>query len=121
MKPVRLLGWFCAIVCGIALTWSCAAVGYARVWLTGCRYPSKVNAAKRGVRAVEQAISQYRIDENRCPTTADLVEGKYLHARDLVDPWGTVIVYRCSGDDPTVMSAGRDREFGSFDDIKNTD
>jgi hypothetical protein len=121
MKPVGLLAWICAILCGIALTWGCAGVGFARVWLTGCRGPCKLGTTKMRVRTIEQAVFEYRTAENRWPTTADLVDEKYLSPRDLVDPWGTVIVYRYSGDDPTVISAGPDREFGTVDDIKSPD
>ena len=111
----------CAILCGIALTWACATVGFARVWLSGCRGGSKVGAAKARVRTIEQVLLEYRAVENRWPTTADLVDKKSLSPRELVDPWGTVIVYSLSGDVPTVMSAGPDREFGTEDDIKSSD
>ena len=121
MKPIRLLVRICAILCGIALTWACATVGFARVWLTGCRGGCNFTAAKARVRTIEHALFEYRLDENRWPTTADLVEKKYLSPRELVDPWGTIIVYRCSGDDPTVISAGPDRAFGTEDDIKYPD
>jgi hypothetical protein len=119
MKPLRLLLRICAILCGIALTWACATVGFARVWLTGCRGGGKYTAAKQHVQTVEQVLFQYRADENRWPTTADLVYKKYLSPRELVDPWGTVIVYRLSGDFPTVLSAGPDRTFDTEDDIKS--
>lgn len=121
MKPVRLLVRICAILCGIAVTLACATVGFARVWLTGCRTGSKVGAAKARVRTIEQVLFEYRAVEFRWPTTADLVEKRYLSPRELVDPWGTIIVYRCSGDDPTVISAGPDRAFGTEDDIKSPD
>ena len=121
MKPVRLLVRICAILCGIALTLACATVGFARVWLTGCRGGDKYTAAKMRVHTVEQVLFEYRAEENRWPTTADLVYKKHLSPRDLVDPWGTVIVYRFSGDVPTVMSAGPDRAFDTFDDIESPD
>lgn len=121
MKAFRLLGWLCAILCGITLTWSCAAFGFARVWLTSPGCGSKVGAAKLRVHTIERAVLDYRARENRWPTPADLIEKNCWHPRDLVDPWGTVIVYRYSGDEPTVISAGPDREFGTADDVKNTD
>jgi hypothetical protein len=117
-----MIGKFCAVLCGIAATWACAALGlYFFNALTGpmCRFgPSRI--ARYQVREVEQALTTYAFDNRGCPTGNDeLIRNRYISPRGLVDPWGTVIAYACYDDVVIVRSAGPDRLFGTADDITN--
>jgi hypothetical protein len=115
--PYAVFGRFCAILLGVALTWTCAAYG---LLLTVTPYDG--GGFKRGrnrVRETEQAIAMYVIDKGKCPRAIDdLVAEKYLATMDATDPWGTTIVISCSADDWTASSAGPDHRFGTADDIE---
>ena len=108
---------------GVALTWACAAFGVMALThgpfvSHGCHRPSKM--AKLLVQEADSALLQYQIDANgRCPTPGDLIKGKYIHARGLVDPWGTVIAYWCLAENVEIRSAGPDKLFNTADDITN--
>jgi hypothetical protein len=118
--PAAAFGRFCALLMGIALTWTCAGFGLLIVNAGTCRLDGRVTAAKRRISNVEQAVGQYLIENDRCPKTMDvLVAEKYLPKQGLVDPWGTRIAVFCAGEDLQVTSAGRDRTFGTADDIKS--
>jgi len=115
--PAAVLGTFCAMVIGMALTWTCAAFGLFIV--TAPTYGGgRVRLAKTGVRQIEQAFLEYQIDNGRCPATIDvLVAEKYLRKQGLVDPWGTHFAYGCHGLDAESRSAGPDKAFNTDDDI----
>jgi len=110
---------FCAVLVGIAVTWLCALAGLVRLdEATTFRCPSKPRMARMKAIEVMQALEQFEIDNNRCPTGNDeLLEGRYVTAHALVDPWGTAIAFSCSGRDFHARSAGADRTFGTPDDI----
>ena len=114
-----MFGTFCAMVIGLALTWTCAAFGLFIVTVPTCGGRT-LRIAKIRVREIEQGFSQYQLDNGRCPATVDvLVAEKYVHKQGLVDPWGTRFAYRCSDEDSIVRSAGPDRLFGTADDVTN--
>lgn len=53
-----------------------------------------------------------------CPTVAALrADGQLDPSRDERDPWGGAYTITCEGDGVTVRSAGRDRVFGTVDDV----
>jgi hypothetical protein len=111
------------LLCGVALTWTCAAFGLlvAQFELGACRCPSRVKIASLRVREIDNAIAQYQIDQRRCPKRPnDLLVGKYVSARGLVDPWERDIQFTCADNgDTRVASAGPDGIFGTSDDIRN--
>lgn len=117
-----MFGTFCAMVIGMALTWTSAAFGLLIVTAPTCG-GGRVRIAKIRVREIEQAFLEYQIDNGRCPASIDvLVAEKYLVKQGLVDPWGTRFAFWCAGadlDDLIVTSAGADRTFGTGDDVKN--
>ena len=122
--PLTALGRFAVILCGVALTWTCAAVGLVFYNMShGCRLGGgKIQPTKHEVRSIEFALERYWLDHDRCPATKDdLLANGYLSAKELVDPWGRSIAYWCSEDDSSVTSAGPDGVFGTFDDIKYPD
>ena len=117
--PAAVFGTFCAMVIGMALTWTCAAFGLFIVTAPTCG-GGRVKLAKNRVREIEQAFLEYQIDKGRCPATIDaLVAEKYLPKQGLVDPWGMRIAYWCYGMDVEVRSAGTDKRFNTSDDITN--
>ena len=118
-----MIGKFCTILCGIAATWACIAVGlfmFRALTRPMCTF-SPARRARLQVRDVEQALVQYAIENNRCPWDKnELISGRYVRSAHLVDPWGTAVAYSCSPDDElnvSVTSAGPDRIFGTADDV----
>ncbi len=116
-----MIGRFCAIACGLALTWTCAAVGLSILTTHGCVGRKVHNAhgrARNIVRGIDFALSMYLVDRHRCPATRDdLIAEGYADARDFVDPWGTSVAFWCSQDLQMVRSAGPDHIFDTADDV----
>jgi hypothetical protein len=113
--PARGAARFLGLLGGVALTWACAAFGVMAL----ARCPSSpTKTAKLRILDVQSGITQHLIVENRCPTPGDLIGGKYIHPRSLVDPWGTSIAYWCHGEAVDIRSAGPDSVFNTADDIK---
>jgi hypothetical protein len=110
----------CAVLIGVAFTWLCAAIGLCALSaLTTSRPRPRSKLAKMQVVEVAQAVTQYWLDHDKCPSTkSDLVAERYINARNnLKDPWGTAIEFSCSDEKSVARSAGPDREFGTSDDI----
>ena len=122
-EPANVIGRFCAIACGLALTWICAAVGLSILTTHSCAGGKVHNVhgrARNTVRGIDQALTMYLMDRKRCPATRDdLVADGYADARDFVDPWGTSVAFWCSEDLQTVRSAGPDQIFDTIDDVTN--
>jgi hypothetical protein len=120
--PAKAFRQSALLLCGVALTWTCAAFGLLVSQFVfgshGC--PSRVRIASLRVREIDTAITQYQIDHRRCPRGSDdLVAGKYVNPLGLVDPWKQPIDFACTDDDTRVASAGPDGIFGTTDDIMN--
>jgi hypothetical protein len=116
----RVFGRFCAILLGVALTWTCAIYGLLLSGYTdACSLQIRgFERARDRVREVEHATAMYVIENDRCPRTfIDLVDDGYLAKPAGVDSWGTTISISCSADDWSARSAGPDRAFGTADDI----
>jgi hypothetical protein len=116
--PVTAFCRFAAILCGIAFTWACAALGFARIAHHSCGGPAKTEIAELRVLAIVEALNMYQIDHDSCPATRDdLIVGGYLPASFLVDAWGRSVAYWCTDEDNGATSAGPDGLFGTADDI----
>jgi len=116
LGAARLFG----LLCGVALTCASSAFGMMVVEeiLFGYRCPAGPNLAALRVGGVHAALTQYQSEKGWCPTTSDdLIHGKYVNARELVDPWGTSIAYWCHDKAMQVRSAGPDKLFNTDDDI----
>ena len=88
------------------------------ILFSGYRCPARPKLAALRVGGVRAALTQYQIEKGRCPTSQDdLIDGKYVNARELVDPWGTSIAYWCHGEEAAIRSAGPDKLFNTDDDV----
>ena len=86
---------------------------------------AKVKTAKTQIKAVEQAVEQYYLDNSRYPTTEEglnaLAAGEYLKKAPK-DPWKKDFSYTSPGADGSpfeIKSAGPDKQEGTEDDIKS--
>ncbi len=72
------------------------------------------------IRTIFRAMNVYYSDKGEFPEILDLLVPKYIRLeRDLDDPWGTR--FKIENDDEmnlVLVSAGRDKSFGSEDDIR---
>ncbi len=83
-------------------------------------------ATEASLRTIGQAIKDYNINHNRTnpPTLQALVDTKILEANSLNDAWGTPYYYRATGTQGrefSLISAGKDKELGTDDDINYWD
>jgi hypothetical protein len=120
--PAKAFRQGALLLCGMALTWTCAAFGLlvSQFVFGSHACPSRVRIASLRLREIDTAIAQYQVDQRRCPKTSDdLVAGKYLTAQGLVDPWKRTIQFKCTDNDTRVVSAGPDGAFGTTDDVTN--
>lgn len=82
---------------------------------------SEIQTAKAQINALEKALSAYRVDTGRFPTTQEGLNaliarppgdskwfGPYLSKAVPLDPWGRPYVYHCPG------AAGRDFELRTY-------
>lgn len=100
---------------------------------------AKVDTARTQIKALEQSLEQYYLDNGSYPSTEQglsaLVEapsgskrfqpGGYLKGGKVPkDPWGTEFEYvspGATGQPFDIVSIGPDRQEGTDDDIKSTD
>jgi general secretion pathway protein G len=92
----------------------------------------KENAARAEIKSFDQALTIFHNDTGRYPTTEEglssLVtnldisgwKGPYLNPESIPpDPWGTPYRYSLVDGSPRIVSAGRDKQFGTSDDLLN--
>jgi general secretion pathway protein G len=83
---------------------------------------SQIKSAKVSCEAVRQAAELYINLEgsaDQCPTIQDLVTSKKLDAKKTDDPWNTPYKIDCSEGEVHAISAGRDKKFGTPDDVRD--
>jgi hypothetical protein len=79
-----VIGKLCAILGGVALTWTCAAFGIA-VLLGPCRIRTGIRDANQRVRRLELALNQYVLTHGRCPPSrASLIDSGEVEAQSTV-------------------------------------
>jgi hypothetical protein len=118
LKDLALIG---AIMCGILVTWTTAAIGY-QMFRPGICHGRSWSLARGRIKEIATGIAIYQLDNGRssCPSGDDLTREKYVARGGLKDPWGTFIAFHCMpGGDIVVRSAGPDRLFHTNDDIMN--
>ena len=72
-------------------------------------------------RTLMQMAEGYRVTENSesCPTVDEMQEQRIIsRGSKTTDAWGKPFRIRCEGDEVVVISAGKDKLFGTEDDIK---
>jgi len=95
---------------------------------------SEVKMARAQIRALEDALDQYRLDVGRYPATeegltalntapagAQLWQGPYLKKAVPVDPWGMEYLYKAPGErgEYDLYSFGSDRQPGGMGDASD--
>jgi hypothetical protein len=121
LDPAKVFWRAGLLLCGVALTWVCAAFGLlaSQFVFVGRGCPARTTQAAHRVQAVEGAIAQFQIYRGRCPQTlGELADGGFVSPSDLDDPWHRSIVFTCAGDEARVASSGPDGIFGTPDDIR---
>lgn len=100
----------------VAMVSAAVAVGVSHYMDT-----SNHNLTETNARTLMNLAEGYRITENSdtCPNVEEM-QAKRMISRGskTTDAWGKPFRIRCEGDDVVVISAGKDKLFGTEDDIK---
>jgi len=118
LRDMALIG---AIMCGILVTWTTAALGY-QLFRPGICHGRSWSLARSRLMEIATGIATYKIDNGRaaCPTWDDLIGRSYVARGVVTDPWGTSNTFHCAANgDVVIRSAGPDRLFHTDDDISN--
>ncbi len=81
---------------------------------------ARENSTRSDALALRSAVMLYVADNPRaCPTVEELVSERYLDgAKRTADAWDTPFQITCEDGEIYVVSAGKDLEFSTEDDIK---
>lgn len=90
---------------------------------------AKINAAKAGIKSVEQVLEQYNLDNGEYPGGQEgisaLGEGDYFKGNKVPkDPWNQDYIYMSpgpNGEEFVITSKGPDKKEGTDDDISSSD
>ncbi len=79
-------------------------------------------ATEASMRVLGQSVKDYNINHSRTnpPTLRALIDAKIIDDNGLTDDWGTSYFYNpegMAGREFSLLSAGKDKEFGNADDI----
>ena len=99
----------------IALVAGAASIAGLKAWESAQR-----KAALNDARAIRSAVKTYWLDESEssCPTVEKLTSVGLLDIDGRKsDPWGSAWKIECKEDEIFVKSAGRDKAFGTEDDV----
>jgi len=78
----------------------------------------RIRQAKTDAAAIRQMVIAYQIEHAECPSVQDLVDKRIKSASTTSsDPWGTPFEIACDDAEPTVVSAGPDKQINTDDDI----
>lgn len=105
-----------------AATSAAVIVALYVIALSGAPQPKRKTAYVEA-RTLQQAITVYLVDEDRCPSSLDeLLAARYV-SRAPIDPWGRPYRFRCDATDeassPAVWSAGADGVDRTADDVQS--
>lgn len=89
---------------------------------------ARVKATRASIAAIDTQIGVYQLDTGRYPSTLESLlsssgepnwNGPYLRGGkdSIVDAWGTPFNYKQEGGSYKIISAGKDLQMGSEDDI----
>ena len=95
---------------------------------------AKVDQTKIGMGVLQQALTLYRVHNNRYPTAEQGLEalvtnpgnsknwrGPYTEKEKMFDPWGEQLQYESDGRSFKLISGGQDMSIGTEDDISYPD
>jgi len=68
-------------------------------------------------RILAAAIQSYLVDHGEYPDSLESLRPTYTRA-DLIDPWGTQYTLEIGSTTASLISAGRDKTFGTPDDLR---
>jgi hypothetical protein len=85
---------------------------------------SRVKNTKTLIQSVQEALAHYRVDHaNSCPPSPEALVVEHYLTRVPRDEWGQPLRLICPGSHDSeradIASAGRDRRFGTSDDINS--
>ena len=98
---------------------------------TGVTYETKVSTARTNMKAIENALERFSIDNDRYPTAEEGLAvltkppkpGKSPYLKELIpDPWGKDYVYACPGTEGRtydLYSLGADGENGGTEQAED--
>ncbi len=134
MNRRLVAGALCVAAGAIALALCAANLrdgAFDRLAHAACRLPRhcsgrrpRITETKLTIKTVEQALIHFQTDhEENCPRSlSQLFEEKYLTKRPL-DAWDAPLRFVCPGehdrDGADVSSAGKDRQWGTADDLNS--
>ncbi len=82
---------------------------------------AKVKQAKTDIGAIRTAVQLFLAENSsKCPSVEDLLAERYLDkGKKSKDPWERDFIINCpSGEDPEVLSVGKDGQEGTEDDVR---
>ena len=112
-------GGFTLIEIMIVITIFAMMAGGVAVALLPRLEEARIKTTKTDAQALRSAVMLYVADNPKgCPTVEDLVRERYLDgSRRTTDAWDTPYQISCEDSDIKVVSAGKDLEFNTEDDI----
>jgi len=89
---------------------------------------ARIKATRSSIAAIATQIDVYQLDTGRYPTSLQNLltssgepnwNGPYIRGGEgaLLDSWGTALNYRVEGNSYKIVSAGKDAQMGTEDDI----
>lgn len=129
---VRIAAWLAWPVFAIAVLFLLLLVFLAASLSCTCVDCSSYNASRAGIWKLAMCVEAFQLDCGRLPDQLDELisevrpegcAGPWARASDLRDPYGSRFVYRRSADGSSfeVRGIGRDRVYGSADDVTTSD
>jgi general secretion pathway protein G len=97
-------------------------VGGVAVVAGGAFTDAQQSTAENEVVQIEQATEMYMVQKKgKCPKSVQDLKAGGVLKKVKKDPWGTEYQIKCPGEhsDIDVSSAGKDKEFGTADDVNS--
>jgi general secretion pathway protein G len=84
---------------------------------------SKTKVAAKDIANLVTSVEMYRLQKNKCPTSAQDLKAAGILQKITKDPWNNHYVIKCPGEHAPVdiTSAGKDGQLGTDDDINSWD
>jgi general secretion pathway protein G len=80
---------------------------------------AKVDSTRTDAKAISSAATMWIAENGGCPTVQNLIDDRILdRTKRTRDAWDRDFVIECDQDGPIVISAGKDGQLGTEDDIQ---